>query len=185
MAGWERLEIGWLERYLIDAMTRNLCTTIHCTTCGAQDFRQGLIKEYSKDRDRPSFATSFIDASKEVARSLSSVSLRDPSQSASLESAIRLILFDLWQALGAVTAEQEIEPILSGTWTGAVLASMKAHHKARQEARRAFEESQDPIRVQQRREEKRRVRQQQHVERMERKKERDRQWRENHPDVGC
>jgi len=99
-----------------------------------------------------------------------------------MEGAIRLILFDMWNTLGQPNAEATIQPLLSESWGGEILARMQAHYKERQAARRACAESQDPKIVEQRREDKRRLRQQQHTERMELKKERDRIWRETHPD---
>ena len=32
----------WLQRFIVDARRRNLCTEIFCTTCGAWEFRSGL-----------------------------------------------------------------------------------------------------------------------------------------------
>ncbi len=34
----------WLQSYLVSSVSRNLCTTIHCTTCGAMDFRRGVLQ---------------------------------------------------------------------------------------------------------------------------------------------
>lgn len=33
---------NWLHAYLIESVRRNLCTKIHCTTCGAMEFRRGM-----------------------------------------------------------------------------------------------------------------------------------------------
>ena len=101
-----------------------------------------------------------------------------------VEEAVRLVLFDIWYAVGEEARERDLEPVLAGTWAGSVLERMKAHHQARMEARRAFAESQDPERVRQKREEKRRLRQEKHAERLALKKERDRIWRAKHEKGG-
>lgn len=38
-------DTNWLEEYLTEA--RGLCTDISCTTCGAQDFRRGIVEALS------------------------------------------------------------------------------------------------------------------------------------------
>ncbi|MGH7862902.1 MAG: hypothetical protein ACREOS_11775 [Candidatus Dormibacteraceae bacterium] len=83
-----------------------------------------------------------------------------------LEEAVRLILYEIWYTLGPRTAEEQLRPILEGTWAGDVLTRMKEHHQALMEARRHHEEENDPERVRQRREEKRRLRQEKHAERL-------------------
>lgn len=171
----------WLELYLIDAINAKLCTTIHCPTCGAQDFRKGLLQEHSRIFNKATPAT-MVEAAEDIARCLRSVSCPKPDLEEAMESAIRLILFDIWDALGRLNAEEKIQTILLRSWSGEILARMQAHYKQRREARRTYLESQDPKLVQQRRDAKRRQKQQQHTERIERKKERDRLWRETHPD---
>jgi hypothetical protein len=52
-AGSKIMTSNWLEAYLLDAVSKKLCTKIHCTTCGALDFRRGVlgIAEGEKTRD--------------------------------------------------------------------------------------------------------------------------------------
>jgi hypothetical protein len=98
---------------------------------------------------------------------------------AELESAVRLILFLVWNSVGEFsTGRGFLEPILAGSWAGSVLDRMKAHHQQRMEERRVRHEYESPERVQQRREKKRCLRQEKHIERLKEKKERDRLWKE-------
>jgi hypothetical protein len=108
-----------------------------------------------------------------------------------MERTVRLVLFDLSNVMGeeeiaselliseaAIASELELLFAPPSSWAGDILEQMRAHHKAEIERRNAIAEFQDPMRVQQRREEKRRQRQQKHQERLALKKERDRLWRE-------
>ena len=36
-------ENNWLQAYLVESIRKPLCISIHCTTCGAQAFRSGLL----------------------------------------------------------------------------------------------------------------------------------------------
>ena len=94
------------------------------------------------------------------------------------------MLFDIWYAAEDGARERDLEFVLAGTWAGSVLKRMKAHHQARLQERRAYAESQDPVRVRQMRAEKRRLRQEKHSERLALKKERDRIWRAEHEKGG-
>jgi hypothetical protein len=170
---------AWLHQYLLDAVSMHLCTKIHCTTCGAREFRDGLMVALANKSDRSRVALFDLDTARMTATGLTRV-VPTEGRSAELEQAIRLILFEIWRTIGAELAEREVEPILVGTWCGAVLAHMKAHHRAREEARHAFAESQAAALIQQRRDEKQRIRQKKHAERLLRKKESDRLWHQAH-----
>ena len=111
-----------------------------------------------------------------VARALARVS-PEADRSLETEDAVRLILFEMWRPIGSATAEREVEPLLAGSWAGEVLAGMKAHQQARREAWRHHAENQ--LRQEQQRGEK----QEQHAERLQRKKERDRLWRERQGNI--
>src|SRR5207245_279255 len=91
-----------------------------------------------------------------------------------MEHATRCLLFDLWNAIDHV----ELERILGQSWAGEVLRGMQDHERAREAARRAFEDYEDPVNVQKRREEKKAVKQKKHQERLALKKERDQIRRE-------
>jgi hypothetical protein len=42
---------NWLEAYLMEAVRKELCTKILCTTCGALEFRQGVLSALSRRHD--------------------------------------------------------------------------------------------------------------------------------------
>ena len=46
-------EANWRHAYLVDAVTRNLCTRIGCTTCGALDFRRGVLTALASVMGQP------------------------------------------------------------------------------------------------------------------------------------
>jgi hypothetical protein len=46
-----RMTSNWLEAYLMEAARKELCTKIFCTTCGALEFRQGVLSALSRERD--------------------------------------------------------------------------------------------------------------------------------------
>jgi hypothetical protein len=169
-------ETNWLQQYSPESINKNLCTKIMCTTCGALEFRTGLMAGLARATGLPLTPELDLDRARVLAGALTGVSpMKD--HSTELEGAVRLILFEIWRMIGTVVAEREIEPILAGTWACGVLARMKAHHQARLNAHRAHAESEAEL--QQRRQEKRRLRQEEHAERLERKKQRDRIWRES------
>jgi hypothetical protein len=164
---------NWLQEYLAEAVAKNLCTRISCTTCGALEFRRGLLKAAaraihgnSSERLDPGTASTILHAL---------AHLQTPRQSQrEMEEAVRMVLFDLWTSLMLHNNEH----LLGESWAGDVLQRMKAHYEAVLARSKAIAESQDPVLVQQRRLEKRNVKQQKHEERLAQKKERDRIWRE-------
>ena len=183
VSGQTPAEAGWLQEYLTGAVGSNLCTRIHCTTCGAMEFRQGLLSKLARLTGRQGLKRLDHRSAVDIARSLALVQPVGVDRY-SFEEAARLVLFDIWYAAEEGARERDLELVLAGTWAGSVLERMKAHHQARSEERRAYAESQDPVRVRQKREEKRRLRQEKHSERLALKKERDRTWRAKHEKGG-
>jgi len=167
-------EADWLQHYLLEAVQKSFCTKIHCTTCGALEFRKGLLMAAAKaiGRDRSEALDETIAPL--IIRSLASVNAPAHLRP-QMEEAVRLVLFDLWNS---VMLQRHLH-FLAGTWAGDVLERMKAHSQAETERRKAIAESEDPVLVQRRREEKRSLKQQRHQERLTLKKDRDRIWREN------
>ncbi len=168
---------NWLQSYLDESVRKNLCTQIHCTTCGAMEFRKGVFDFLMQARGQQLKNASEREKPVEIAKALAKV---QPTSSDLLkfEEAIRCLLFDLCSGLPFL--DNEIEAILSGSWAGDVLRRMQEHHKARQAVRRARAAFEAPENVQKRREEKKRLKQEQHQQRLVLKKERDRAWREKH-----
>lgn len=164
---------GWLQRFIERAMEEKMCVQIHCTTCGARDFRQGLwsvIGGKSKGDLGPMFGNA-----KALAELMVGLKKKD-GYTYEHEKAVRLMLFEIWPYLGNEDRESELEPTLRGTWAGEVLARMKAHSSARREAQRVHAERE--ANAPRRREEKKRQRAEQHAARLSAKVERDRRWRE-------
>jgi len=166
---------NWLQAYLVDAVQRKLCTQIHCTTCGALEFRRGVLDALGRATGQPAPQHFERERALEIAKALAGVTPAT-DQMLALESAVRCLLFDLWS--GVLLFDNDIESLLDGTWAGGVLARMKEHHRARVAARRAHEEFQQG--AQDRREAKKRLKQEQHQARLALKSERDRLWRERH-----
>ena len=169
----------WLQHYLMDAVRRNLCTKIYCTTCGAWEFRVGLRVKFTEAARHQNMPKLDYRTAIDIGRSLALVH-PDEANYHSFERAVRMVIHEVWYAIGEKAAERDLVSILAGTWAGSILESMKVHHRARVAARRAHEQSQDPEFVRQKREEKRRLRQEKHAERLVLKKERDRIWHEKH-----
>ncbi len=168
---------NWLQAYLVEAVRKKLCTTIYCTTCGAMDFRRGVLDALTGATSQPPRQHLDRETAIEIARALAGIK-PDGNALRPLDDAVRCILFDLWS--GIPLLDKEIEIFLAGSWAGSVLDRMKKHHEARQAACRAEAEFQASANVQKRREEKKRLKQEQHEKRLALKKERDRIWREQH-----
>lgn len=167
----------WLHGYLKESVANNLCTKISCTTCGAMDFRKGLLRALAHSSgDRTS---SRMDGTQARAIAAELAGLAAPRETQRYEEAIRLILFDIWNTLGEATAEAEVTRILDGTWAGSILDGMKTHHRAEEKRRREHAEKNDPALIEKMREEKRRAKEQKHLARLAAKSERDRLRREN------
>ena len=89
-----------------------------------------------------------------------------------LRPGVMCLLVDICGKIG----ETETATVLVGSWSGSLLRRMQEHNAARvaaSRARDAFEAN-----AQTRRAEKKRLKQEQHQERLARKKEHDRVWRE-------
>ena len=167
--------VNWLQEYLLRSVEKNLCTKIHCTTCGALDFRRGLLSALAGQESVPVPAVFDRDVATAIAHALVSVGPVDRAD-ADFESAVRCILFDLWNVARSNLALDELERILDGSWSGRVLDAMKRHSEAIRSEQTARAEYQSPEGARKRREAKRRLKQQQHQQRLARKKERDRIW---------
>lgn len=162
-----------LQEFVERAIERKMCVQIHCTTCGAEEFRRGLwntVGGQSAGEIGPLFGG---------ARALAELMVglvKKEGYTYQHEKAVRLMLFEIWPFLAKEDGESELDSLLRGTWAGGVLARMKAHFAARREARRAHEDRQ--ANAPRQREEKKRQKAEQHAARLTAKAERDRLWRE-------
>jgi hypothetical protein len=166
---------NWLQTYLVEAVRRNLCTQIYCTTCGAMEFRRGVLVALTEATGWGPRQEWDREGAIEIMRALTTVT-PDGTDTQALIPAVQCLLFDLGS--GIPRFDRGAEALLGDSWAGEIRREMKEHHAASVAERRAREEFQDPVRVQQRREEKKRVKQERHRERLALKKERDRIWRE-------
>ena len=124
----------WLQLYLIESVRENRCTRVHCSTCGATQFRRGLLDALAKETGRGPMKHLDRAGANEVVRGFAAVASPAEAPDA-VEEAVRCVLYDLWS--GVPMSVEELESLLAGTWSGEVLKRMKAHHAAREAARHA------------------------------------------------
>lgn len=167
----------WLYLFIRDSVQKKLCTTIGCTTCGAADFRNNLLRAYATVTGTAEPAFLHRESALRIAKALSQVKPLPSDRLVKFEEAARCVLYDLWYAVGN-SADQEITPIVSGSWAGDVLQSMKSHYENLQTRRREIAEIQDPLLIAERKAQKRALKQEIHIERLRLKKEWDRVWYE-------
>jgi len=173
------MDDNWLHSHLVQVVRAGLCTKILCTTCGAVEFRRGLLDSLAKATGKTVPRVLDQEFAADMLCALAKVRPDTSEERDGLAEPVQCILFDLWR--GGVEVEPFMAAQLSDSWAGEVLARMKAHYDATLRARRALEEFNDPVNVQKRRNEAKLLRQQRHAIRLENKKERDRIWRFNNP----
>jgi hypothetical protein len=177
MSSAREVQGSWLQAYLADAVARKVCVTIHCTTCGAQEFRRGLLQQLAVHGGEPGSRGLSPNLAHMLVLALATVEPVKQYEK-EWEEAMRCVLFDIWSYSNLVTFRAELVPLLAGTWAGEVLDRMGQHYLRQQTAARQRAECENPEAVARRREEKRQLKEQRHAERLEAKKERDRVWRE-------
>lgn len=162
----------WLAVFLDEAIRKNLCIKIHCTTCGTQEFRNSLLKAYATSSGRTDLEYMNTETAQSLARELKEF---NPPAEANYkyEPVLRFIIYDLWQVLMGT-----VKGYLGESFAGHVYEKMDVHYRIRLDEQRHHAEMNDPLKAQERREEKKRLSQEKHQERLEKKKERDRIWRE-------
>jgi hypothetical protein len=163
---------SWLHSYLIESVEKNLCTTIYCTTCGAMEFRGGVVKALARATGASPPDGLYRGDAFAICRALADVHPANPADS-TMNRAVRCLLFDLCHIIG----EGEAGRILGESWGGKVLRGMQEHHAARLAKDRALEA--EVANARKRREERKRIAQEKHQRRLALKKERDRAWRES------
>jgi hypothetical protein len=92
-----------------------LCTKIHCTTCGARDFRIGLLNQLQASTGIPAHGLFTAKAALALGEALAGI---EAESSLEIEDAIRCILYDAWNVLPHTTFEQEFVPRLASSWSG-------------------------------------------------------------------
>ena len=169
----------WLVFFLTRAMDRDLCVRINCTTCGSHAFEQELSAETHRcyqptdgflDPGQPALFLAEMLAKLDVHRKGSDY----------LRGSVMKIIYDLEKVFVRREDGVTLDDVLGNSWAGGILADMRAHHERVQQARRDFKRSQNPKFVEAERARKRARKAWRHAERLERKKQRDRIWRELH-----
>jgi len=133
----------WLQQFISAALRRNLCTRIGCTTCGAREFRSGLmarlgipISEVMTDPLPPLGA----DHAQRLLNLMSE--LKPPEHAMNLYSEpMQLMIYDCRCALGGDRALPAMQDRLGQSWAGHVLRAMIADEEALMRARQAREEA--------------------------------------------
>ncbi len=166
----------WLADYIADAVARNVCTRLNCTTCGALEFRTAI-----RQRATAILAGATQSKKSEMHSVIAEALSRIPRPKCHLdeyEHAVRCLIYDLWCSTLPLLFDRDIAPQLAGTWSGQVLASMQAHEKRVQQLRAEHEARNDPAVIAKIREQKRLAKKKEMAGRKERKKEIDRIWRQ-------
>lgn len=161
---------SWLQEYIADSVRKDRCTRIYCTTCGAMEFRQGVLKAWAIANAVLPPSRFDVESALAIARALSEV--HGPHDGAyKWVGAARCLLFDLC----AVAGEAAVAQVLGGSWGGDVLRSMQEHSRRRREERATRQEMERTAVM--RREERARERQEKHRQRLAEKVRRDAEWR--------
>ena len=165
---------NWLQEYLDDAIGRKVCTKIGCTTCGAADFRTGVLSALANASNMEKPPARDANTAQSILKALAAV--EPPAERASdYFDAARLLIYDAVSIRGV--EEKTAAEILKESWAGRVFAAMQSHDReltAARLKRRQFERA-DAVAA--RREAKRAKQQQAIRERLEKKAEIDRIWR--------
>lgn len=165
--------MNWLRAFLDDAVRRRLCCRIGCTTCGAMDFRRGVVRAASAATGAPDAWPMQGPTAKAIATALGQMESPGRPVPYDFVYAVRLLICDLDWVLG----RDELREALGASWASGKLVEMEHHHAEREAARRAYEMQNDPAIRERNRESKRRARAEKHATRLAVKAERDRVWR--------
>lgn len=177
---------NWLADFFDLAASKNWCTSIYCTTCGARDFRLGLQRATARAMGKPAGFVRIVghpfddEPGLVLARALAELPEPTPEQRKH-HDAVKMTLHELWMASGGdATTHARLDPILKGSWAGRVLDGMFSHQAEVRAERREFEAFNAPEAVAARREAKRAAKAAAHAARLAAKVERDKAWRESH-----
>jgi hypothetical protein len=157
---------SWLEDFIGDALARQLCTKPGCTTCGATEFRHGVIRAAGYEPGQSASAPMGRKAAAAIAAELAK--LKGKPQDEDYLAAVRLLIVDLAQCL----PEDELQAALAGSWAGTVLTDMEGHAASRRQREEYLATAPE------RRAAKRALKQEQHAERLAAKAQREHLWRE-------
>ncbi len=166
-----------LADLLRSAAVENDCTAIGCTTCGAATFRLRLHRFVTPDAEVETKARPFpprLTAAQAEGLLADLQSVSDECVSSPAErSAVKLILFLVWAALGGDASLPRMLDKLQKSAAGQILRQMEAHSaadKARREEQARRNSPEEKVRRKAERAER-------HAERLRQKAMRDQVWR--------
>ena len=163
---------SWLQNLIIDAVERNLCTQIHCTTCGAMEFRNAFSKLSQQNANGELSVTSRTSSIIQALRQIPCNA--DPHWI----QPMRLVVYELNKQ---TKNQNQLCTELEGCWAGDILKAMILHYNERLEATAAHEQFCSPEAANERKAKKREERKIKHEERLRIKEQRDIKWRLEHP----
>lgn len=146
---------SWLETFIEEAINRNLCMQISCTTCGAGEFRRGLKKASQDNGEKNEHEHSELI----ILEELSKLPQKEDSR---WVVPLRLIIFQLDRTLHSRSLLLEK---LGNSWAGDILQSMIDHYDERRRAQEEHTRYCSPEAAAHRRVVKKAQRQQRHEER--------------------
>ena len=167
--------MNWIAEYVEAAGAAKICTRIHCTTCGALNFRQGLVRRAS-DVAGTNVSTWDDDLAALTAEGL--VPMSTDFTCRHIE-ATRFVFFELWSAIGDTAFRKIVEARVEGTPAGEILQAMRDHSARVELSRRIEAERCDPMIAQRRRDAKKVEKAAAHAARLAAKEDRDRAFRAN------
>ena len=131
----------WLQQFISAAVGRNLCTRIGCTTCGAHEFRAGLMARLGvplSELVAVPLPPLGVDRAERLLDLMSE--LKPPEHDMGFYSEpMRLMIFDCWIALGGDKALPAMQERLGQSWAGPVLRAMIVHEEERRRVWQAHE----------------------------------------------
>lgn len=166
-----------LAELVKSAVVENDCTEIGCTTCGAATFRMRLHRFVAPEAEVENKARPFpprltAAQAEEILVDLQVVPdecVASPAE----RSAVKLILFLIWSALGGDASLPHMRDKLQQSAAGRILQQMEAHSAADKERRAEHARRNSPEEKVRRKAE----RAERHAERLRQKVMRDQAWR--------
>ena len=180
------MEPSWVESIITEAIEKRMCTRVHCTTCGAGQFRSRVfakamdlagLEVQVADRIAPRQLLAHLSMEELAAIFEQVVSgLRDVNAVSGQElPALRTILEDLDPPLMKWGVVANLSDCLEGSFVGEQYDSIRAHSAMMAEFRAEREEYESPEAAKERREGRRAKSAQTHQRRLEEKTSRDRE----------
>jgi hypothetical protein len=144
--------MNWLQVFLDEAAAQRLCVVYGCTTCGSQEFIRKLLRAVRAASGLDLTARGWTDR---TLRFLADGLAKLPAISQQDKPAVRTIIMHLYKFDGDGAFEDNFAPGFQAGPAGEILRSMRKHFAARQAAKQAHLERNDPKAIEARRMQKR------------------------------